>query len=125
MKGSLEKCFFLLKNEISHLVAFQIPSSEIIPNNTFQSLRPRLSMIPRITVAVWSLSHVQLFCDRMDSSPPGSSVHGISQGRILEGLAIPFSRGSSDAGIQPFSPTLQVNSLRLSYQGSILRISRT
>jgi len=31
----------------------------------------------------------------MDSSPPGSFVHGILQARILEWLAIPFSRGSS------------------------------
>ena len=27
-------------------------------------------------------------CDRMDCSPPGSSVHGILQGRILEWVAI-------------------------------------
>ena len=31
----------------------------------------------------------------MDYSPPGSSVHGILQARILEGVAISFSRGSS------------------------------
>ena len=31
----------------------------------------------------------------MDCSPPGSSVHGILQARILEGFAIAFSRGSS------------------------------
>ena len=33
-------------------------------------------------------------CDLMDCSPSGSSVHGISQARILEWVAIPFSRGS-------------------------------
>ena len=33
-------------------------------------------------------------CDSMDCSPPGSSVHGILQARILEWVAIPFSRGS-------------------------------
>ena len=33
-------------------------------------------------------------------SPPGSSVHGISQARILEWVAISFSRGSSQAGDQ-------------------------
>ena len=38
-----------------------------------------------------SLSHVQLFV----CSPPGSSVHGISQIRILERAVISFSRGSS------------------------------
>ena len=34
-------------------------------------------------------------CNPMDFSPPGSSVHGISQTRILEWVAISFSRGSS------------------------------
>ena len=34
-------------------------------------------------------------CNPMDCSPPGSSVHGILQARILEWIAIPFSRGSS------------------------------
>ena len=33
--------------------------------------------------------------DPMDCSPPGSSVHGILQARILDWLAISFSRGSS------------------------------
>ena len=32
-------------------------------------------------------------CDSMDCSPPGSSVHGISQARILEWVGIAFSRG--------------------------------
>ena len=41
------------------------------------------------------LSHVQLFCNSMDYSPRGSSVHGISWARILEWVAISFSRGSS------------------------------
>ena len=34
-------------------------------------------------------------CNPMDSSLPGFSVHGILQARILEWVAIPFSRGSS------------------------------
>ena len=34
-------------------------------------------------------------CDPMDCSLPGSSVHGILQARILERVAIPFSRGFS------------------------------
>ena len=41
-----------------------------------------------------SLSRVRL-CDPGDCSPPGSSVHGILQARILEWVAISFSRGSS------------------------------
>ena len=34
-------------------------------------------------------------CNPMDYSPPGSSVHGILQERVLEWVAIAFSRGSS------------------------------
>ena len=40
------------------------------------------------------LSHVRL-CDPMECSSPGSSVHGIFQSRILEWVAISYSRGSS------------------------------
>ena len=35
------------------------------------------------------------FCDHMDCRPSDSPVHGILQARILECVAIPFSRGSS------------------------------
>ena len=35
----------------------------------------------------------------MDCSPPGFSVHGILQASILEWVAIPFSRGSSQASV--------------------------
>ena len=37
----------------------------------------------------------QTLCDPMDGSLPSSSVRGILQARILEWVAIPFSRGSS------------------------------
>ena len=37
----------------------------------------------------------QMVCDPMDCSPPGSSAHEILQARILEWVAISFSRGSS------------------------------
>ena len=38
-----------------------------------------------------------ILCDPMDGSPPGSSVNGILQARILELVGIPFSRGSSQS----------------------------
>ena len=41
------------------------------------------------------LSCVWLFCDPMDCSPPGSSVHGTFRARIMKQVAIPFSRESS------------------------------
>ena len=36
-----------------------------------------------------------IYCNPMDCSPPGSSVHGILQAKMLEWVAMPFSRGSS------------------------------
>ena len=42
-------------------------------------------------------------CDPMDYSLPGSSVYEIFQGRILEWVAMPSSRESSDSGIEPIS----------------------
>ena len=36
-------------------------------------------------------------CNPMDYSPPGSSVHGVLQARILEWVAISSSRGSSQS----------------------------
>ena len=54
-----------------------------------------VSLFPYIEIKnVKSLSRVRL-CDSMDCSPPGSSVHGIFQARVLEWVAISFSRGSS------------------------------
>ena len=41
------------------------------------------------------ISHLSpTFCNPMDCGLPGSSVHGILQARILEWVAVPFSRGS-------------------------------
>ena len=57
------------------------------------------------------------FCDTMDCSPLGSSVHEILQARILEWVAIPFSRRSANPGIEPGSPALQADSLQ-GHQGS-------
>ena len=47
----------------------------------------------------------------MNCSPPGSSVHGILQARILEWVVIPFSRGLPYPGIKLGFPALQVDSL--------------
>ena len=45
-------------------------------------------------VKVFVTQSVWLFCDPMHCSPPGSSVHGILQARMLEWVTIPFSRRS-------------------------------
>ena len=46
-------------------------------------------------VCVKSLQSCPSLCNRMDCSPPGSSVHRILQARILEWVAMPSTRGSS------------------------------
>ena len=57
--------------------------------------------------------------DFMDCSLPGSSVHGIFQARILEWVAISFSRESSQPRDQTqVSPHCRQTLYRLSYQGS-------
>ena len=45
-------------------------------------------------------------CDPMDCSPPGSSIHGILQARIMEGVAIPVPGDLPDPGIELASPAL-------------------
>ena len=66
--------------------------------------------------------HAQLcltFCDSMDSTLPGSSVYGTFLARILEGVAISSSRGSSWIKLtSPESPALQADSLPLCYRRS-------
>ena len=53
----------------------------------------------------------------MDCSPP-NSVHGILEARILEWVAILFSGGLPDPGVEPRSPTLQADSLPSEPSGS-------
>ena len=50
---------------------------------------------PTVVLSFRSLSHVWIFCNSMDCSLPGFSVHGISQASVLESVAVSFSRGSS------------------------------
>ena len=56
-----------------------------------------LSRIYFLCLPAKSIQWCPPLCDPMNYSPPGSSVHGILQARILEGVAIASSRG--------FSPT--------------------
>ena len=67
---------------------------------------------------VKSLSCVQL-CNPVDCSLPGSSVHGILQERILEWVAISFSRGIfSTQGSNPGLPLCRQTLYPPSHQGS-------
>ena len=67
-------------------------------------------------------------CDPVDCGPPGPSVHGISQARILKWVANPFSRGSSRPRDQTLHflslPHWQVGSLPLGPPGKPLLYSK-
>ena len=68
----------------------QVPSMELNTQHCFQC-------ILRICVCVCAKSFLLclILCNTMDSSPPGSSAHGIFQASILEWVAMPSSRESS------------------------------
>ena len=59
------------------------------------SYHPNILLNLMKSVKVLVVQSCLTLCDPMDCSPPGSFVHGILQTRTLEGVAIPFSRGSS------------------------------
>ena len=65
-------------------------------------------------------------CDPKDYSLPGSSAHVIFQARVLEWVAIPFSRVSIplDPGIEPRSAALQTDSLPSEPPGKSCRYQR-
>ena len=71
------------KRELANLESLKISRGEVI--STWKNVKLKVLVTqPRPTL-----------CDPMDCGPPGSSVHGILQTRVLEWLAIPSSRESS------------------------------
>ena len=61
-------------------------------------------------------------CDPLDCGPPGFSVCGISQTGILEWVAISFSSGSSQQGLNPgLLHCMQILD-QLSHQGSLINL---
>ena len=56
-----------------------------------------INICKRVCACVKVTQLCPTLCNLMDHSPPGPSVHGILQARILEWVTIPFSRGSSQS----------------------------
>ena len=65
-----------------------------------------------------------ILCDPMDCSLPGSSVREIFLARILELIAVSFSRDLPDPGIESTSPALRAD-LPLSHWGSPWKVKTT
>ena len=86
-------------------------------NKKFQRGKTAIYISPvHICVHAKLLPTCLTVCDPTDYSPPGSSVHGILQARILEWVAYPPPRDFPDPGIEPTSltsPALAGNSLPL------------
>ena len=102
---------------LSFLLPFLFPSH---PGNlwlfsvmTYSFLFPRMLHQCNYSICTQSLSRVRLFVTPMDCNLPGSSVHGIFQARILEQVAISYSRGSSQiqADSSPEKPVIMVYKL--------------
>ena len=77
------------RQAVVHGVAKESDATEQLNNNKIYS--PSHSML----CCTQSLQPHPTLCSPMDRSPPGSSVHGVLQARILEWVAMLSSRGSS------------------------------
>ena len=99
------KVMSLLFNMLSRFVVDFLPKSQCLLISWLWSLSAMILEPKKIksVTSVWILIKVKVsvaqscltLWDSVDCSLPGSSVHGILQVRILEWVAIPFSRGSS------------------------------
>ena len=68
-----------------------------------------------LCMCIKSLQSFLTLCNPMDCGPPGSSVCGILQARILEWVAISSSRGSSQLGDQTCIPYVSCIGRRVIY----------
>ena len=107
-----------IREEFSCFLA--LPRLSILHKGSCQSDRnigPSSLMDKWISV---SRSACLTLCDPMNCSPPGFSVYGILQGRILEWLPFPSSEDLPEPGIELGSPALQADSLPFELQGTLL-----
>ena len=106
MLGLTQFCLYIHKayyaqHKYTHSIAY-IWTLQLGPTSRFSvlSIGLNIGQIQKYTLLKWkSESEVAqscpTLCHPVDCSPPGSSIHGILQARILEWVAISFPRGSS------------------------------
>ena len=80
----------------NYLTIINFSELQVIQNNShYFKVKLILYVCVCVCVCTKSLQSCLTLCDPRDCSPPGSSVHGIFQARILEWIAVPCFRGSS------------------------------
>ena len=101
-------------------LAFKTSNSQKVSQPFPASLEQGLAGCYNLSICcVWLTAQLcPTLCDPMDGSPPGSSVHWILQARLLEWVAIPSSRGSSQPRDQTQFSRIAGRFFRLSHQGS-------
>ena len=93
---------YLVRVDAGFLLPFLLPSI-LPPSYPRASLPENQLQEPLVSVCAQSLQSCPTLCHPMDCSPPGSSVHGILQARILEQVAFPPPGDLPDPGIKPMS----------------------
>ena len=88
---------------------------------TANTLSTQAASVSCMCVYVLITQSCPTHCDPIDCSPPGSSVHGILQARILE-YPFPSPGDLSDPDIKIRSPTLQTESLPSGPPGKLLLV---
>ena len=92
-------CMWIASCVLSSTISFR--------EQCFQLAILPFALIPISIISMCMCSVISDSCDLMKCSPPGSSVHGISQIRILEWFDIPFSRESFQSRTEHGAPALQ------------------
>ena len=100
-----------LQSSISGQSPIKAADSRVHPPPSGPAFMVLMCVCVCVCVCVLATQSCLTVCDSTDCHPPGSSVHGISQARILEWVAISFSRGLPNPWIEPQFPVLQAETL--------------
>ena len=120
-KTNLNNCTFTTYREMHNKSSTEAGRAEA---EMYHRVRHTLRMKQREPTCRWrwcSRWVESSSCDPTDCSPPGSSVHGILQPRILEWVTISFSRGSFPPRNRTWVSCIAVNSLTTELQGNQLK----